>query len=37
MVTAEKEDEENKGGAIAVGAKKGDIKKTDNCWLLWKL
>jgi hypothetical protein len=32
-----KEEEEYKGGAVATGAEEGDIKKTDNCWLLWKL
>jgi hypothetical protein len=34
MATAEKKEEEDKGGAIATRAEEGDIKKTDSCWLL---
>jgi hypothetical protein len=34
LATIEKEEEEDKGGAVAASAKKGDIKETDNCWLL---
>jgi hypothetical protein len=37
LETAEKEKEEDKGGVIVAGAKEGNIKKMDSCWLLWKL
>ncbi len=34
LATTEEEEEEDKEGAVATGAKEGDIKKTDSCWLL---
>jgi hypothetical protein len=37
LATAEKQKEEDKGGAVVTGAEEGDIKKMDNCSMLWKL
>jgi hypothetical protein len=37
LAIVEKEEEEDKRGVVAVGEEECDIKKTDSCWLLWKL
>ncbi len=37
LTTIEKEEEEDKWGVVATGAKESNIKKMDSCWLLWKL
>jgi hypothetical protein len=34
LATTKKEEEEDKGGAVATGTEEGDIKKTDSYWLL---